>query len=62
MTDKTRGRLAFGMQTELLTNLVTNHARKIDFIKPNETLEVIDISVDGRTSRITADYNYEEMN
>lgn len=62
MTAKTKGRTTFGMQTELLTNLVTNHARKIDFIKGNETLNVVEVDVDGRTSRVTADYTYEEAN
>lgn len=57
-----KGVLKFGMQTDLLNTLVTNHAQKIDFIKRNEQFEVVEVEVKGPVTEVTANYTYEEMN
>ena len=54
--------MKLGMKTDLLSNLVTDHARKIAFIQPNERLEVVEVNVFGNTSDITADHTYKEAN
>lgn len=61
MTNK-RGNLKFGMQTDLLNDLVSAHAKKIDFIKPNEQFEVVEVEVKGPVTEVTATLTYEEMN
>lgn len=62
MTDKTKGRVKLGMQTDLLSDLMTNHARKIAFIQQNERLEVVEVDVQGGTSNVTADHTYKDIN
>lgn len=59
--EKSGGNRTTLMRTELISDMITSHARKVGYMMPNERFEVKDVEVSGDVSEVTGEIHYLEV-